>query len=243
MKLENLFEASKSEYVVNTFGQKLEKAAETLERKRMSAEEIVKKLEEADPTPNKMYLVWIALQYASMKFRLEDTSRLNGDLKKFDNLKAKLPNKDIMKYSLEDLYDVIEQNEEVDIRSARQVSKEIKNKGAEKIIDDENFTVLHLKNKEAACYYGKGTKWCTAGDENNQFDNYANQGPLYVILVNDNGKQRKFQMHVESSQFMDERDQQVKQSDINLLSRFPGYLRFLNMLIEKNYTKFLKYLD
>ena len=128
MKLENLFEASKVEYVINTFGEKLKKAAQSQERdKNISVEDIVKGLETADPTNNKLYLVWLALQYSGLKFRLEDASRLKGDLSNFEKIKNKLPNKDIMKYSLEQLYDVLEQYEDVDVRSEKQKATEIKN--------------------------------------------------------------------------------------------------------------------
>jgi hypothetical protein len=242
MKLNDLIllEATKVDYVKTAFGDKLLDAAKSLERnKELSLDQIVSGLEQADPTKNKQYLVWIAKQYVEKKFRLEDASRLKNDLAKFDKVKNTLENKDIMKYSLDDLYDTIESVDDSAPVSKGEEERQIKSSGAEKIIDDQNFTVIILKNKEAACYYGKGTKWCTAADRDNMFDQYAKDGNLYMIMVNDNGKQRKFQLHFESGQFMDERDRDVNgnKADIDLLSRFPGYTKFLNMLIDKHYTK------
>jgi hypothetical protein len=79
----------------------------------------------------------------------------------------------------------------------------MKAEGAEYVINDPDFKILRLKTHEAACHYGSGTKWCTAGrDSKGTFDHYAQQGDLYVIIA----KNRKFQMHYESGQLMDEKD-------------------------------------
>jgi len=238
MKLELLFEASKVEYVIKTFGEKLVAAARKVESgnpEELTPEAITAKLETADPTGNKEYLVWLALQYVRGSFRLEDTSRLRNDLEKFHKIKKTLENKDIMKYDMDALYNAIESGEENPVLTKGEMERSVKSQGSEKIIDEPNFTVLELKSKEAACFYGKGTKWCTAADENNMFDSYAKSGKMYFILVNDDGKQRKFQLHFNSGQFMNERDVPLSAAEIAMLSKFPGYKKFLNMLVDHHY--------
>jgi hypothetical protein len=37
-------------------------------------------------------------------------------------------------------------------------------------------------NYESSCYYGKGTKWCTAADSDHQFKQYNEDGKLFYIL-------------------------------------------------------------
>lgn len=172
--------------------------------------------------------------YVAGEFKLEDVHRIKSDLETFDRVKARLEKKDINQYkTLRDLYAAIEPHEQTDIKSKRQEKQEVKEEGVRKVIDKPNFKVLELLTKEAACFYGKGTKWCTAADSNNMFDHYHKQGSIYVIIAGD----RKFQLHFESGQFMDEKDQDIKnnKADIEYLSKFPEYAEFLNMLIKKHY--------
>jgi hypothetical protein len=67
------------------------------------------------------------------------------------------------------------------------------------------------------------------------FDQYNEGGKLYIIIAKQGGKDRKFQLHVEHDQFMDERDQAVSKADIKFLSSFDEYTKFLNMMIKKHY--------
>jgi hypothetical protein len=50
-----------------------------------------------------------------------------------------------------------------------------------------------LCTEEQAKYYGSNTKWCTSGDDDNLFDMYNSQGPLYVLISRANEK-NKFQI-------------------------------------------------
>jgi hypothetical protein len=72
------------------------------------------------------------------------------------------------------------------------------------------------KTEEAAKFYGRGTRWCTAGDNDNRFDYYNKQGPLYVIIFRGSGV--KWQFHFESGQFMDEQDDDLEPSSVKPLS-------------------------
>jgi hypothetical protein len=233
-----LIQEDRAQYIVTNQGDKLADAAMTQERKKMSAEDIVKTLRDADPTPNKQYLQWLANRYIAKEFRLEDISRIHDDLVKFKKLSVKMDNRDISTFkTLNDLYDAIEKHDDgQEVVSKGAAERDVKMKGAEKLIDTPELQVVKLLNKEAACFYGKGTKWCTAADKNNMFDDYKSQGDLYVLMVNKGGKQRKFQLSVEGDQFMDERDNELNENDIKLLSSIPAYTEFLNSLIKKHYN-------
>ena len=89
---------------------------------------------------------------------------------------------------------------------------------ADKLIDISNeegsIVVYWLKTEAAAKYYGRGTKWCTAAKYNNMFNDYNQYGKIYMIQIDEKGKKsRKYQMHTETGQFMDETDTPTKTDD------------------------------
>lgn len=127
----------------------------------------------------------------------------------------------------------------------------------EVIIDEGNFKVLQPHTKEqarAVCRMPEGSvyaqknaalpgepaaNFCTASSDN--FRTYHRQGPFYSIILNDGDPKsmRLFQFHYESKQFMNESDSPINQKEINLLSQYPGYTKFLNMMIKKYYAEYL----
>lgn len=204
-----------------------------------SVEQLMNTLADADPSQNGQFLNWIADRYVTQNFRVEDLRRVTSALTQFVQYKNKLAKKDINAYpALADVEDAVEaltgQPEEVSGKEAARQSKT----GVKKLIDTPNLKVLIPTTEEAACFYGKGTKWCTAGREDNMFTHYSDQGNLYMVMANIGGKQRKFQLHYESDQFMNERDEPVSKADISALSRIPEYTEFLNKLISKHYGKY-----
>ena len=53
----------------------------------------------------------------------------------------------------------------------------------EKIYEDNRFVVVSPKTHTASCYYGAGTKWCTASkDTTSHFSTYKGSGELYYII-------------------------------------------------------------
>lgn len=81
--------------------------------------------------------------------------------------------------------------------------KDIKSK-VNKIYDDENILVIQPLSKEASCYYGANTKWCTSAtaEEENRFEHYTSDGNLlfYMIFkpnVNVNENYRKLAFHID----------------------------------------------
>jgi len=204
-------------------------------------------LSTADPTGTNSFVKWLARVYLGKEggFKLpEDADQIKQDLTKFAKLakqkKLKPEHTDINRLkTLNDLYDALESYSEEEVVSKGEVKKKIKSEGVDFIIDDPKFAVVHTKTHEANCYYGAGTKWCTAAkDSSGYFDQYTKEGPLYTILDNSGAKPRKFQFHYESDQFLNERDQEVSKKDIQQLSQNPGWANFLNMMIEKHYAQY-----
>lgn len=57
------------------------------------------------------------------------------------------------------------------------------------LIDNEHATLYLPKSMASSCKLGAGTKWCTAGRENNQFDRYTDQGVVLFYAIT---KRKKF---------------------------------------------------
>jgi len=90
--------------------------------------------------------------------------------------------------------------------------------------------VVVPQDEAAACYYGRGTRWCTAATKGeNYFVHYNKEGPLYIILPkNPSYKGEKYQLHIESKQFMNEKDDPVS------LAKLLDYPKFVKYLQEDN---------
>jgi hypothetical protein len=89
---------------------------------------------------------------------------------------------------------------------------------------------------EAACYYGQGTRWCTACKNNNMYDYYTKGNkPLYIIIPRQQAYPgEKYQFHFETKQFMNELDRQIGPEGIaKLVQRFPELTKILQQPAEK----------
>lgn len=190
--------------------------------------EIYNKIIELDPTYNKEkdilgnYTKWLLRKdniEILKKTKDEDLYKIKDDLTFFDKGKKinlfPVDKKDINKFNIDTLLDFVfiynKNNQGLTSKSEKE--KEIK----KDIIkyDLSNWLIIIPKTEEASCYYGKGTKWCTAATGyNNQFDNYNKKGNLY-ILINKNDPSKKYQFHFKSLEFQDE-----KARNINLLYFF-----------------------
>jgi len=54
---------------------------------------------------------------------------------------------------------------------------------ADTIYENAQVTIVKLNDEKAACYYGRGTQWCTASTRSmNMFNAYAKEGPLFAFL-------------------------------------------------------------
>jgi hypothetical protein len=231
----------REDYIAQQMKQRLEAAVQKDLAQPLDSTQVVARLKAGDPTGKS--LQWLANMYAAGQFKLEDLPRIRGEIAKFQKYRAQLPIKDLNQYrTLDALYDALDQlttQTQPEPASRRSQEQQIKQQ-ADKIIDTPDFKVVVPKTEAASCLYGAGTRWCTAAKDNNMFDSYAKQGPLYIIMANINGQPRKFQLSVEGDQFMNERDTEVSKQDIAALSQIPAYTDFLNQLIQKHYGRYLQ---
>lgn len=229
----------KQEFVAKNMGNKLMNAARNDISARNVAHdplEIVQALAKLDPQNGKN-LLFLATKYANGQFRLEDAERVKNALTQFQQIKKNLPSQDINQFkSIHDLYDAVESEEPTPSQSKRQQKQKLKQEGTEVVIKGPGIIILRLLTEQAACYYAAGTKWCTSNEDT--FMSYARKGDIYVIMVKDqNGNTRKFQFHYSSNQIMDEKDRELSQSDIKLLSSFPEWYQFVDMMVKKHHSE------
>lgn len=169
-----------------------------------------------DPTKNKQYVQWILNQFISNNVKREDLYKVKNDLVLFEKHKNQIQQKDINKYDVKSLSTAVD-NVNPEQLSNKQQKQQIKLEGADKILEGPDCTIIKLKTKEAARFYGANTKWCTAAedDDDNMFDDYNAQAPLYVAICKD-GRKYQFFIDGEDSQYMDEQDEHI---DTNYLMR------------------------
>ena len=177
---------------------------------------VLSQLERADPTKNKEYVQGLAKLYANGGLKMEDASSTLADyLTKFHKLKVKRmipsPRNDFLRYtSVGDFMSVVDEYPDPD-----QDKKEVDKGTAVEYYNDEQIRIIIPKDKAAACYYGQGTRWCTAANTNNMFDGYNRSGSLYIIIPkHPRHKGEKYQIHFEDNQCMDEEDYPESLSNI-----------------------------
>jgi hypothetical protein len=194
-------------------------------------------IERGDPTRNKEYSQSIAKLYANGQSKLEDVASTLADyLAKFDKLKRKKkiqpPRNDFNRYkSLEDFYDVVDEYPDEEVED-----KPEEKKNAQELYRDSKLIVTVPQDVEAACYYGQGTRWCTAGKNNNMYDYYTKGNrPLYVIIPRQQAYPgEKYQFHFETKQFMNEQDRQIGDDGMKkLVARFPVLTKILQKPAEQ----------
>jgi hypothetical protein len=178
---------------------------------------------EADPTTNFEFSPWIVREYLADRLRKEDFPNLKRDLEKYLVIKPQLRQNadqlkreynltgsptDIMVLTRPVLNGILRQFTAQ--ASSRQQEKQVKQEGAENLGYNDQMEIIKVTNGKAACYYAKNTQWCTSdeGTANSyiQGDSGQDGGPLYVIVY----KKKKYQIHVETEQFMDENDGDYK---------------------------------
>lgn len=207
---------------------------------------VIAKAEEADPTPNKQYVVWIVRQYIKNNLKYEDIYKLEEDLAVFVKTKGQHRrlgiNSDINQYDWKTLADVAKKLGSTDIADTDQADPtQVKDA---KVLYNGPLGMLSVPETEAAsCELGRGTEWCTAATKsNNMFDRYNKQGPLYIW--HDKKKKTKYQFHFESGQFMDVHDQPVADSDaVYLAKENPITSKLMKQKADVVLDKYLDYLD
>lgn len=128
-----------------------------------------------DTVPQK-YLEWAGKNIGEINFD-SNLSKLSVALKTFDKISSNLPITDINGYkSIVELINALVSYEQKPRREVRKVE------GGNVVQEDDRFFVVNPLTHGASCYYGKGTKWCTAADSDYQFKQYNEDGKLFYIL-------------------------------------------------------------
>ena len=170
----------------------------------------------SDPTydrnkPKKMgkYGKWLLSLYKQGKLKEEDLYKANDYLRCFIDYHNVIQDKDINKIkSLQELYDVVRPYLDGNVSTSKSDEVRRIKEGAEKVYEDNDWMIIIPHTEEASCYYGKGTQWCTAAEKSfNYFEQYNEQGPLYINI--DKRTNEKYQFHFETDSFMDETDTQI----------------------------------
>lgn len=161
---------------------------------------------------------------------IEDLSQITNDLKKHDRFKARIQGeKDIMKLSPSQLYDAVKdfslEKTKASAEEKEKASQTFAHPGGEILKRGKEWTLVRITDpgelgRDAACFYGgyqldtaEGeSRWCTSSPGyDSWFNRYIKDGPLYVIIKNEDtkfGKKSKlpatrYQFHFPSNQFQD----------------------------------------
>ena len=122
------------------------------------------------------YLDWVGKVLDNISFN-ENFLKTVESIKEFDKISGNLPLTDINQYkTLNELFTALYEYKNKERRIIRKVE------GGNVVYEDERFFVVNPQTLQSSCYYGKGTKWCTAADSNTQFMTYNQDGKLFYIL-------------------------------------------------------------
>ena len=127
--------------------------------------------------PNQKFLTFLGNVVPTENFD-ESLSKAEKVVEKFIKYQQALETRDINQFkSLEEIITAINNHENKVRRTVKSVD------GANIVYEDDRFTVVTPQTHKASCYYGAGTKWCTASmNGSSHFDNYNVEGKLFYIL-------------------------------------------------------------
>jgi hypothetical protein len=128
-----------------------------------------------DLIPQK-FLIWFGKNFDSVNFN-ENFPSIQDALNTFVRVGSNLPKTDLNEYqNISELIDAIKDYQNKSRREIRKVE------GGNVVYEDPRFFVVNPLTHDSSCYYGKGTKWCTAADTDYQFNQYNKDGKLFYIL-------------------------------------------------------------
>lgn len=127
--------------------------------------------------PNQKFLTFLGKVIPTENFD-ESLSKAEKVVEKFIKYQQALQQKDINQFkTLDEIITAINNHENKVRRTVKSVD------GADVVYEDDRFTVVTPQTHKASCYYGAGTKWCTASmNGSTHFDNYNVDGKLFYIL-------------------------------------------------------------
>ena len=123
-----------------------------------------------DPSPNASATQWLVTTYVRGGFRLEDLPKARDTLAWFSLHRAKLPEVERSLNRYRDLASMwravkgfVEADAPVSNRAADRAEREIARAESRILVEREDgFTVAVPLTERASCWWGRGTRWCTA---------------------------------------------------------------------------------
>jgi exosome complex RNA-binding protein Rrp4 len=179
------------------------RAVEKLTEGQISAHIVSLIMEKADPSQNKGMTAWLVGQYGQGKLRLEDLGTANETLTMFRRYAPRLEKnqRDLGQYpNLAAVWEAVigfANEEEQHLSGKAQKALDRDKAYAESRIlrqDPDGFTIAVPLTEFAAKWWGRGTRWCTAAEEDNKFWQYHQQAPLIVMVIPQLGLKGKFQL-------------------------------------------------
>ena len=169
---------------------------------------------------------WVLKSYLSGGInKIKDiSSRLKPSINNFNLLKKhkKIDQKLQQFNGLKGLEEFLDQYKE-QLREIRGELTELEKgrQGGELIYNGKDIKIIQPATVAGACYYGRGTRWCTSAiKSDNRFDQYNIDGPLYIIQPKRPSRdQEKYQLQFETNTFADENDININLSD--LIKKYP----------------------
>lgn len=161
-----------------------------------------------DPTRGKRFTSWLIDAYLRDGFLAEDLSKAKETLELFDANWKRLAGRqrDIGSYkTLADLWIAVKrfrisEVEDLSVSGKKKKRQEKQSAYEQSIIllDTSDVTIAIPTTIDAAKWWGRGTRWCTAADKDNAFSRYHLTAPLIVIDLKEHGK---FQMYAHWQRF------------------------------------------
>jgi hypothetical protein len=200
-------------------------------------------LEQADPTMAKTMTAWLVRQYSQGRLRLEDLGTANETLEMFQRHAPRLPEaqRDLGRYqSLAEVWEavfVLAETEKDRLSSKAQKSLDRDRAYAESRIlrqDEDGFTIAVPLTEFASKWWGRGTRWCSAGEKGNAFLEYHQEAPLIVVAIPELKEEGKFQIWATESdfQFMDAGDEPV--SEALVAGYWPRFEPIISFALRQN---------
>ena len=194
------------------------------------ADVVFARYRDADPTSNGSCTQWLIRLALAGDLPAEDLPKARETLEMFLAHKRRLegPQRDLGRHrSLGALWTVLAPLAGVNEVSGKEEGRRERAAAraeSEILLEHDGWIVAIPRTVRAAKWWGRGTRWCTAADQDDYFVHYNNQGPLVVFVRPDGGK---FQFHAPSRQFMDAADNRTTIEAVGdirpvLKQRFPG---------------------
>ena len=150
-------------------------------------------------------------------FKLEDADQIKDTLINFEKIKPQLqPNeRDIGRYEtfyrFEDFVD-----SKLDPELKQEIENELLNRSDVTVLYNGPLgTVTIPKTHEASCELGRGTKWCTATSNNDEwFEHYNESNDLIIYKEKPGGAKYQFHVSIHTIEARDARDRSIPYSQL-----------------------------